>query len=113
MERFKSGLESTLFKIQTKFNIIVKSAGNRSLDFVLSPMPNKLDEVILNESPFKTSIETPLSTQTFSAVEIETYPGGNNDITRVIQSLPGISPSLGGFRNDIIFFFHCPSWKSH
>ena len=90
------------FKIQTKFNIIVKSAGNRSLDFVLSPMPDKLDEVILNESPFKTSIETPLSTQTFSAVEIETYPGGNNDITRVIQSLPGISPSLGGFRNDII-----------
>ena len=90
------------FKIQTKFNIIVKSAGNRSLDFVLSPMPNKLDEVILNESPFKTSIETPLSTQTFSAVKIETYPGGNNDITRVIQSLPGISPSVGGFRNDII-----------
>lgn len=90
------------FKIQTKFNIIVKSAGNRSLDFVLSPMPDKLDEVILSESPFKTSIETPLSTQTFSAVEIETYPGGNNDITRVIQSLPGISPSVGGFRNDII-----------
>lgn len=90
------------FKIQTKFNIIVKSAGNRSLDFVLSPMPDKLDEVILTESPFKTSIETPLSTQTFSAVEIETYPGGNNDITRVIQSLPGISPSVGGFRNDII-----------
>ena len=28
--------------------------------------------------------------------------GGNNDITRVIQSLPGISPSVGGFRNDII-----------
>ena len=90
------------FKIQTKFNIIVKSAGNRSLDFILSPMPDTLDEVILNESPFKTSIETPLSTQTFSAVEIETYPGGNNDITRVIQSLPGISPSVGGFRNDII-----------
>ena len=90
------------FKIQTKFNIIVKSAGNRSLDYVLSPMPDTLDEVILNESPFKTSIETPLSTQTFSAVEIETYPGGNNDITRVIQSLPGISPSVGGFRNDII-----------
>ena len=90
------------FKIQTKFNIIVKSAGNRSLDYVLSPMPDTLNEVILNESPFKTSIETPLSTQTFSAVEIETYPGGNNDITRVIQSLPGISPSVGGFRNDII-----------
>ena len=90
------------FKSQTKFNIIVKSVGNQSLDYALNPLSDILDEVILTESPFKTSIETPLSTQTFSAVEIETYPGGNNDITRVIQSLPGISPSVGGFRNDII-----------
>ena len=72
------------------------------MQFGLNPSSEELDEVILVESPFKTSIETPLSTQTFSAVEIETYPGGNNDITRVIQSLPGISPSVGGFRNDII-----------
>lgn len=68
------------FKSQTKFNVIVKSVGNQSLDYTLSPMNELLDEVILMESPFKTSIETPLSTQTFSAVEIETYPGGNNDI---------------------------------
>ena len=90
------------FKSQTIFNVIVKSEGNQSLQFGLNPLSEELDEVILVESPFKTSIETPLSTQTFSAVEIETYPGGNNDITRVIQSLPGISPSVGGFRNDII-----------
>ena len=90
------------FKSQTKFNVIVKSAGNQSLQYILNPSSEILDEVIVLESPFKTSIETPLSTQTFSAVEIETYPGGNNDITRVIQSLPGISPSIGGFRNDII-----------
>ena len=90
------------FKSQTIFNVIVKSAGNQSLQYGLNPSSEELDEVIVVESPFKTSIETPLSTQTFSAVEIETYPGGNNDITRVIQSLPGISPSVGGFRNDII-----------
>ena len=90
------------FKSQTIFNVIVKSAGNQTLLYGLNPSSEELEEVILVESPFKTSIETPLSTQTFSAVEIETYPGGNNDITRVIQSLPGISPSVGGFRNDII-----------
>ena len=90
------------FKSLTKFNVIIKSAGNQSLQYILNPSSEILDEVIVVESPFKTSIETPLSTQTFSAVEIETYPGGNNDITRVIQSLPGISPSIGGFRNDII-----------
>ena len=90
------------FKSLTKFNVIIKSAGNQSLQYILNPSSEILDEVILVESPFKTSFETPLSTQTFSAVEIETYPGGNNDITKVIQSLPGISPSIGGFRNDII-----------
>jgi len=90
------------FKAQTKFNIIVKTIGNQQLEFILSPISDLLDEVILFESPFRTSNETPLSTQTFSAVEIETYPGGNNDITKVVQSLPGISPSIGGFRNDII-----------
>ena len=90
------------FKSQTIFNVIVKSAGNQTLLYGLNPSSEELEEVILVESPFKTSIETPWSTQTFSAVEIETYPGGNNDITRVIQSLPGISPSVGGFRNDII-----------
>ena len=90
------------FKSQTIFNVIVKSAGNQTLLYGLHPSCEELEEVILVESPFKTSIETPLSTQTFSAVEIETYPGGNNDITRVIQSLPGISPSVGGFGNDII-----------
>ena len=90
------------FKSQTKFNIIVKSIGNPIIDFFLNPTSDLLDEIILTDSPFRTSIETPLSTQTFSATEIETYPGGNNDITRVIQSLPGISPSIGGFRNDVI-----------
>ena len=90
------------FKSLTIFNVIVKSAGNQSLQYGLNALSEQLEEVIVVESPFKTSIETPLSTQTFSAVEIETYPGGNNDITRVIQSLPGISPSVGGFRNDII-----------
>ena len=90
------------FKSLTLYNVIIKSAGNQSLQYGLNPSSEELDEIIVVESPFKTSIETPLSTQTFSAVEIETYPGGNNDITRVIQSLPGISPSIGGFRNDII-----------
>ena len=46
--------------------------------------------------------ETPLSTQKLTAVELETYTGGNNDVVRVAQSLPGVSPSVGGFRNDLI-----------
>ena len=90
------------FETQTLFNVIVKSVGNAPLYFELAEASDLLDEVVVRQSPFRTTKETPLSTQTFSAVEIETYPGGNNDITKVVQSLPGISPSIGGFRNDII-----------
>ncbi|MDA9572185.1 TonB-dependent receptor [Flavobacteriaceae bacterium] len=90
------------FESLTLFNVIVKSVGNIPLLFKLNEIAENLDEIVLVQSPFKTSSETPLSTQTFSAVEIETYPGGNNDITKVVQSMPGISPSIGGFRNDII-----------
>lgn len=90
------------FQPQTLFNIIVKSVGTPPLLFKLAEAENSLDEIVVSERPFKTSKETPLSIQSFSAVEIETYPGGNNDIAKVVQSMPGISPSIGGFRNDII-----------
>ncbi len=90
------------YQSKTIFNIIVKSFGTPPLRILLEESTNELEEIVVFQSPFRTSVETPLSTQTFSAVEIETYPGGNNDITKVIQSMPGISPSIGGFRNDII-----------
>ncbi|MDA9358930.1 TonB-dependent receptor [Flavobacteriaceae bacterium] len=90
------------YESQTLYNVIVKSVGTPSLLFKLNESSEALDEIILSKSSFRTTKETPLSTQSFSAVEIETYPGGNNDIAKVAQSLPGISPSIGGFRNDFI-----------
>lgn len=87
---------------ETKFNVIVKSVGTADLLFKLEEDNQVLDEVVVVKSSFRTTKETPLSTQSLSAVEIETYPGGNNDIAKVAQSLPGISPSIGGFRNDFI-----------
>ena len=90
------------YQNETLYNVIVKSVGNRPILFELEEVTEALDEVVIVRSPFRTTRDTPLSTQSFSAVEIETYPGGNNDITKVVQSMPGISPSIGGFRNDII-----------
>jgi len=90
------------FESQTEYNIIIKSVGNIPLIFMLRETSEDLEEVVVIKSQFRSSKETPLSTQTFSVVEIETYPGGNNDITKVVQSMPGVSPSIGGFRNDII-----------
>ena len=92
------------FRSQTKFNVIVKSVGNQPLNFVLIENADSLNEfVIYSElNQFAKPKETPLSSQTLSSTEIETYPGGNNDVVQVAQSLPGVSPSIGGFRNDLI-----------
>ena len=90
------------YQTQFLYNVIVKSVGNTPLLVSLDEQIEVLDQVIINANPFRRSAETPLSSQTFSAVEIETCPGGNNDITSVIQSMPGVSPTVGGFRNDLI-----------
>ena len=88
---------------QTKFNIIIKSKGNRSFNFILIESSESLEEVVVsNKNKISRPKETPLSTQSLSAVEIATYPGGNNDVVQVAQTLPGVSPSVGGFRNDLI-----------
>ncbi|HUH73034.1 MAG TPA: TonB-dependent receptor [Chitinophagales bacterium] len=90
------------YKSITEFNIIVKSVGNQALSFKLDPAVSELDEVVVTNSQVSRPKETPVSFQKFSSVEIATYPGGNNDVVRVAQSLPGVSPTVGGFRNDLI-----------
>lgn len=61
----------------------------------------QLDEVVIQGKLFKKSVENPLSIQTLGIAEIEKNPGGNRDILKVIQSLPGVA-SNPSFRNDII-----------
>ena len=91
------------YETMIKYNVIVKSKGTPDVNFILEESTEVLDEVIINSSDrIIRTRETPLSTQTLSAVEIATYPGGNNDVVQVAQTFPGVSPSLGGFRNDLI-----------
>lgn len=83
---------------QTKYNIIVRSKGAPTYNFILKEAVQQLDEVVVsNQNVISRPKETPLSTQTLSAVEIATYQGSNNDVVQVAQSFPGVSPSIGGF----------------
>lgn len=90
------------FITETKFNVVVRSAGNIELNFELEENVSELDEVTVTPNPFEKLETTPLSIQNLSQEEIAAYPGGNNDIAKVVQSLPGVSGSVGGFRNDVI-----------
>lgn len=90
------------FKTATKYNVVIRSGGNPNLNFELEESVSELSAVVVQSNPFEKLDETPLSVQSLSAEEVATYPGGNNDIAKVVQSLPGVAGSIGGFRNDVI-----------
>ena len=89
-----------------KFNIVLTSGNASVIHFELSEMSTTLGEVVVRAGPSAAvaTIETPLSVQSLSTEEIKSNPGGNFDISKVIQSLPGVGTSqgIGGVRNDII-----------
>ncbi|MGB3798635.1 MAG: TonB-dependent receptor [Lewinella sp.] len=89
------------YQLATQFNVVIRSTGTPDLDFELVEASETLNEVVVRGSSTEDLI-SPLSSQTLSAVEIATNPGGNNDVAKVVQSLPGVSGSIGGFRNDVI-----------
>ncbi|KAA3439544.1 TonB-dependent receptor [Rufibacter hautae] len=91
----------------TRYNVPVTSGNALTLNLEISPSQNKLQEVNItaDRSIRAATLETPLSIQSLSSEEIKSNPGGNFDISRVIQTLPGVAGagSTGaGFRNDIV-----------
>ncbi|GEO21507.1 TonB-dependent receptor [Cyclobacterium qasimii] len=88
------------FKAKTVFEVQVTKASAVQLDFELEEDASNLQEVIV-DATFSRTEEKPISVRQLNANEIERYPGGNRDISRVIQSLPGVASSAS-FRNDII-----------
>lgn len=92
---------------QTRYNVVITTGNANQLNFELQSDATSLGEVVVaeNKSVRVASVETPLSIQSVSAEEIKSNPGGNFDISRVVQALPGVggtAGSVGGFRNDLI-----------
>ena len=67
----------------------------------LEPEASEIKSVTITESPFKHKYVSPTSMRTIGVNEIQRTPGANRDISRVIQSLPGVGFS-SAFRNDLI-----------
>lgn len=81
--------------------IMVTNARVANITVRLRATEISLEAVEIKASPFERSQESPVSLRRLSIREIERSPGSNRDISRVIQSLPGVAftPS---FRNDVI-----------
>lgn len=81
--------------------MMVTNSKQVNIEIPLEEMEITLGEVVIKASPFVRKVETPISARIIGIDEIEKNPGGNRDISRVIQSFPGVS-STPAFRNDVI-----------
>lgn len=95
-------------------NVIVTSGNENNLTIELEPAVNLLNTVTVTgrrNTAKATTLESPLSIQRLTAEDIKANPGGNFDISKVIQSLPGVGGGAAGgtFRNDIIIRGGAPS----
>ena len=71
------------------------------IDIPLKEKTIQLKQVEIKASPFRKTEESPVSMRTLAISDIEKSAGGNRDISKVIQALPGVA-STPAFRNDII-----------
>lgn len=93
------------YQPQLKYNLVITSGNANEVGFELLEENKNLSEVTVRANrtvAAVTTIETPNSIQRLTTEEIKTNPGGNFDISRVIQTLPGVGGSVGGLRNDIV-----------
>lgn len=84
---------------------------NEKIPYILIELKentSQLDEIVIKKKLFRKKLQSPLSLQSLGLAEIEKNPGGNRDVIRVIQSLPGVATNPG-FRNDIIIRGGAPS----
>ncbi len=89
------------FRTYVSGQLMVTNARTLYLEVPLEETTVDIDEVVVSASPFRAREESPLSMRRIGVAEIEKNPGGNRDISRVLQSFPGVA-STPAFRNDLI-----------
>ncbi len=85
----------------TIFEVQVLNSRPAEINFELQSSSLDLQEVVVTVSPFKKTEESPVSLHNIGITEIRRNPGAAQDISKVVQNLPGVT-SPPGFRNDLI-----------
>ena len=89
------------YEKKTSDDFLVTKAHTVFFDVSLDESAINLKTVEVRPSLTGKREDSPLSVQSLSIQEIEKSPGSNRDISKVIQSLPGVAQTVS-FRNDIV-----------
>ncbi|MFO7842512.1 MAG: TonB-dependent receptor, partial [Bacteroidales bacterium] len=99
------------FKTYISEEIMVTNAKKVNINIPLEETSIAIEEVVVKPSPFRKTEESPLSLRRIGLKDIEKSPGANRDISKVIQSFPGVA-STPVQRNDVIVRGGGPSENS-
>ena len=101
----------TGFKSLQKFDVVLTSGNTAEVSFELETAVTDLSNIVV-QANFAKPVGVVNSVQSLGINEIARYPGANFDMAKVVQSLPGVSGSVG-FRNDIIIRGGAPNENSY
>jgi len=90
------GYEKTLSN-----EVMISNSNPTFVEIVLQPTKVNLNEIVVATSQFQHKQESPLSMKTIGLSDIENNPGSNRDVSKVIQSFPGVGITPV-FRNDLV-----------
>ena len=102
------------YQLKVRSNIVITTGNESNVSVELDAVAVQLSSVVVTSkrnTARATTLESPLSIQRLTSEEIKANPGGNFDISKVIQSLPGVGGGAAGgsFRNDIVIRGGAPS----
>lgn len=89
------------YKTRVSGEYMVNTAVGRTADVGLEVVATALEQVTVKATPYRKTADSPVSLQRIGIAEIEKNPGGNRDISKVVQSMPGVLSSPA-FRNDFV-----------
>lgn len=89
------------YKTHVTGEFMVNTAAERTENVGLEIEATALEQVTVKASPYRKTADSPVSLQRIGIAEIEKNPGGNRDISKVVQSMPGVLSSPA-FRNDFV-----------
>ncbi len=116
-----TGLEPGFIQLQVSFigyktqlspEIQVSNAKEAWVEIPMQQTEQQIEEVIVSTSPFEKTEESPVSLTNIGLSDIESNPGSNRDIAKVIQSFPGVGSAVS-FRNDILIRGGGPAENSY
>jgi hypothetical protein len=89
------------YETQVRKRVVVTAEETTFLEIKLTASTDLLEAVTVRAAPFKLGLDLPPIIHNLGTAEIQRNPGSDNDVSKVIRSLPGVT-TTSSFRNDLI-----------